>query len=121
VVVEVGIVGTAEDARDDIESIRSSGGTVGIHHGEKGGGAGGGREAADERSETGTRGEAGAGGEAGARSEASAKGGRIKTEMGRGRVGLWLGAGEHGGGEGTGSEGVHRVVVVAPRVGGLGR
>jgi len=124
-VVEIGIIGIAEDARDDVESIRSdswasSGGTVGVHHGEKGGSAGRGRVASDEGSETRTRSEAGAGGEAGARGEASAEGGRIKAEMGRGGVGLWLRAGEHSGGEGTGSERVHGVVVVAPGVGSLG-
>src|SRR5258708_3200656 len=93
VVIEVGIVGIAEDARDDVESIRSdswarSGGTVGVHHGEKGSCARRGRVAPDEGSETRTRSEAGAGGETGARGEASAEGGRIKAKMGRGGIGL---------------------------------
>jgi hypothetical protein len=126
VVEVVGVVSISEDARDGVESIGSDGwavggGTVAVHHGEKGGGAGGRREGADKRSEASSRSKAGAGSEAGARSEAGAEGRWIKAEMGRSRVRLRLRAGEHSRGEGTRSQGVDRVIIVTPGIRGLGR
>lgn len=120
-----GVVGIAEDARNGIESIGSDGGAgsgaIAVHHDKKGGGAGRGREASDKRGEASSRSKPCARREAGAGSETSTEGGWIKAEMGRPGIGLRLWTGEHGGGEGTRSEGVDRVCAVAPRIGGLGR
>lgn len=78
-----------------------------VDHGDEGGGVGGGGKgdgATDERGEAGGGGEAGARSEAGAGSEASTEGGGIKLEMGL--VGGGLRAGEHGGRERAGAEGL---------------
>lgn len=107
-----GVVGGGEDAGDGGEGVGCDGagdaGEAGlgvvVHHGEEGGGVGGGGREGDGAADEGR--EARAGRESGARGEACAEGGGVEGGEGLVVVGVGLGAGEHGRGEGPCAEGV---------------